>query len=292
MPSVTTSKLEIAYEDSGPQDGPVVLLLHGWPDDASSWNTVAARLNGEGFRTLVPTLRGFGATRFIRADMPRTGSIGALAVDAIEFCDALGIETLFVAGHDWGASIAEALAIGWPERVVRLAMLSSAPRLGGLKTPPFWHAQLQWYHWFMATKRGEEAVRNDPHGFAHIHWVNWAPPGWFSEETFAAVAKSFSNSDWVDVTLHSYRSRWGEADLDPDTAWLDEKVSATETLTLPSIYVHGQADGVNPPEATKSVPSKFSGPFESITLPGVGHFPQREAPEAVAQLLIRHFGAT
>ncbi len=286
MPTVHAADLKIAYEDGGPADAPVVLLIHGWPDDASTWAGVVPALQRAGLRTIVPTLRGFGATRFLDDAAPRTGDSGILAMDAIALMDALGIDRLAVVGHDWGSSIAEALAVGWHDRVERIAMLSTPPRLGGKPTPPFWHAELQWYHWFMATARGAEAVRQDRRGFARRHWMNWSPPGWFDEATFARVAEAWDNPDWVDITLHSYRSRWDEAQPDPRSAWLEEQVKVTKALSLPALYVHGEADGVNPPAATELVPEKFSGPLEFILMPGVGHFPQREAPDAVAATLI------
>lgn len=203
--------------------------------------------------------------------------------------DALGIERVFIAGHDWGANIAEMMAVGWSDRIERIAMLSTPSRLGGLKTPPFWHARLQWYHWFRATERGEQAVRGDGKGFARIMWETWSPAGWFDDALFERVAESFANPDWSDVTLHSYRSRWDEAEPDPASAWLDERSKATKTLAFPTLYFQGELDGVNPPRASERVAEKFAGPFERIVLPGVGHFPTREAPEVVAERLVHHF---
>jgi pimeloyl-ACP methyl ester carboxylesterase/sugar lactone lactonase YvrE len=288
MPILKTSKLDIAYGDSGPHDGQVVLLIHGWPDDASTWDTVAARLNDVGLRTIVPTLRGFGETR-LHNDAERTGNSAILAMDMIALMDGLGIDRFMVAGHDWGSNTAEAMAVGWPDRIERMAMLATPSRLGGMPTPPFEQAQLDWYHWFMATARGATAVRDDRLRFAHIHWVNWSPPGWFDEATFDRVAQSFDNPDWVDVTLHSYRARWDEAEPDPDSQWLEDKVKATKTLTLPTLYFQGAVDGVNPPLASKDVPKKFAGPFAFIQMSGVGHFIQRENPDAVARHLIHLF---
>ena len=291
MPTITTDALSIDYADSGPRDAPIVLLLHGWPDDRSSWDAVASSLNDAGLRTIVPSLRGFGATRFLSASSPRTGNSGVHALDAIALMDGLGIDRFCVAGHDWGSNIAEALAVGWPGRVERLAMLATPPRLGGMATPPFEQTQRQWYHWFMATQRGAEAVRADPKGFAHLHWVNWSPPGWFDEATFARTAKAFENPDFVDVTLHSYRARWDEAEPDPASRWLEDRVKATKTLSLPTMYFQGAVDGINPPSTTEKVATKFAGPFERVVLPGVGHFPQREAPAAVAAKLVALFAA-
>jgi len=289
MPTIRTAKLEISFEEAGPPDGPALLLLHGWPDDATTWDGVSPSLNTAGFRTIAPMLRGFGATRFLSTSMRRTGNAAVLAIDAIEMLDALGIEHVFIAGHDWGATIAEMLAVGWPDRVSRLAMLSTPSRLGGLKSPPFWHARLQWYHWFQATKRGVEAVRRDPKGFARIMWETWSPQGWFDDATFERVSRSFSNPAWLDVTLHSYQSRWDEASPDPDSQWLDDKVRATNTLDIPAIYIQGAQDGVNPPATSESMREKFSGAFRRIVLEGVGHFPTREAPKEVAALLVEHF---
>ena len=291
MPIIDTPLLAIDTRDTGPRDAPAVLLLHGWPDDRTAWDGAADRLNAAGLRTVVPSLRGYGATRFRSDGTPRTGDSAVLALDAIALMDALGIERFDVAGHDWGANAAEAMAVGWPDRVERLALLATPPRLGGMPTPPFEQAQLYWYHWFMATARGAKAVADDPKGFAHLHWVNWGPPGWFDEATFARVAASWDNPDFVPVTLHSYRSRWDEAAPDLASAWLDAKVKATGHLSLPAMFIHGEADGVTSGESAQKAKTKFTGRFEFVTLPGVGHFVPRQAPEPVAARLFELFTA-
>jgi pimeloyl-ACP methyl ester carboxylesterase len=207
----------------------------------------------------------------------------------IALMDRLGIDRFAVAGHDWGSNIAEALAVGWPDRIERIAMLSTPSRLGGLPTPPFWHAQREWYHWFQATDRGAQAVREDRKGFAHMMWENWSPKGWFDKATFDRVAQAFENPDWAEVTIHSYRSRWDEAAPDPESIWLEDKVRQTKTLGLPTLYFQGEEDGVNPPPTSQNISKKFTGEFERILLPGVGHFPTREAAEAVAARLTTFF---
>ena len=283
MSHVDTDDLRIHFSEYGTVRGAPVLLLHGWPDDPSTWDAVVELMKDRNVRLIVPALRGFAETVFTRPEAPRTANPGILAMDAIALMDGLGIDVFSVVGHDWGSNVAEALAVGWPSRVERLALLSSMPRLGGMATPDFRHAQLDWYHWFMATKRGAKAIEQDRFGFTHLHWENWAPHGWFDEATFERVSKSFFNPDWVAVTLHSYRSRWGEADVDPRSAWLEDLVRTTQTLTLPTIYVQGWEDGVNPPEISQNVHEKFTGQFERIILQNVGHFPQREDPEAIAR---------
>ncbi len=279
--------LNIAYREQGRDGRPVVLLLHGWPDDATTWDNVMPQLMAEGFRVIAPWLRGFGETTFHKKSTPRTGNSGILAMDAISLMDALNIKEFSVIGHDWGANIAETLAVGWPDRVSRIALLCTPPRLGGIPTPPFQHAQLEWYHWFQATKRGQDAVRKDPVGFAHIMWENWSPEGWFNEATFTQVAESWKNEDFVDITLHSYQSRWDEAEPDPKSAKLEKEVKSTQTLSLPTLYIQGEADGVNPVYTSENVHKKFTGPFQRIVMPGVGHFPSREAPDLLSEYLIQ-----
>jgi pimeloyl-ACP methyl ester carboxylesterase len=289
MPTIRTSLLEIAYCDEGPRDAPVVLLLHGWPDDSSTWDAIIPSLNEAGLRTIAPTLRGFGKTRFLSPDTPRTGNAAMLVIDAVEMLEGLGVANFSIAGHDWGANMAGMLAAGWPERIDRIAMLSSPPALGGLPPPDLRHARLQWYHWFQATKRGARTVRDNPKAFARIMWETWSPKGWFDDATFDRVATSFDNPDWVDVTLHSYRSRWDEAEPDPVSGALHEKIKAIKSIAVPAIYLQGELDGVNPPETSENVAAKFTGPFERIVMPGIGHFPTREVPAQVAARLLKHF---
>lgn len=97
---VATPLLDVELFDAGPRDGPAVLLLHGWPDAASAWDRVSPALNAAGLRTIAPSWRGFGGTRFRDPGTPRTGNTGILAHDAIDLMDALGIERFRVAGHD------------------------------------------------------------------------------------------------------------------------------------------------------------------------------------------------
>ncbi|WP_158799710.1 alpha/beta fold hydrolase [Pedobacter sp. L105] len=284
-----TELLKMAYLERGAAGNPVILLLHGWPDDATTWNGVLPKLVEKGYRVLAPWLRGFGRTTFKDKSTAKTGNAGMIALDIIEFMDSLNIAQFAVVGHDWGANIGEALAIGWPEKIIKIALLSSPPRLGSIPVPNFKHGQLQWYHWFMATKRGAAAVRKDPIGFAHIMWENWAPKGWFTEQTFEKVSESWNNPDFVEVTLHSYRSRWGEAEPDERSKYLEERIKATKSLKLPALYVQGKLDGVNPPYASEFVHERFNGPFNRIVLPGIGHFPSREAPEILAEHLVVFF---
>ena len=282
----TTPTLRIAYEDGGPKDGPPVLLLHGWPDDPRTYDAVVPTLQAAGYRTIVPYLRGFGATSFLTATTPRSGEMVAMAQDEIDLADALALNTFAVVGHDWGARIAYVLATAFAGRVTRIAALSVGWQPGELATPSLEQVRKYWYQWFMATRRGKDTVRRDPKAFARIQWETWAPQGWFSDAEFDATAKSFENPDWSDITLHSYTVRWGEADKDPRYRDLDSRAMAAQSIKVPTLMIQGGADGVTLAATTDGKDKYFTGGYRRVVLDGVGHFPTREKPAAVTQLLL------
>ena len=124
MKTVSTAVLEIAYLEAGPVDGPVVILLHGWPSDVHDYDGVVPPLSAAGYRVLVPWLRGFGATRFLDVATPRSGQQAALGADVRDFIDALGIASAVLVGYDWGGRAACVVAALWPERVAGLVAIT------------------------------------------------------------------------------------------------------------------------------------------------------------------------
>src|SRR5471030_65276 len=113
---VRTDVLEIAYEEHGPENGAPVILLHGFPYDARSFDEVAPALATEGCRVLVPYLRGYGATRFLSAATPRSGEQAALGHDLLQFMEALKIPRALFMGYDWGGRAGCIVSALWPER--------------------------------------------------------------------------------------------------------------------------------------------------------------------------------
>ena len=290
MKTVLTEVLEIAYEEDGPPDGPPVLLLHGWPDAPRGWNAVAARLHANGWRTVAPYLRGSGATRFLSDKAPRVGSGIAMAQDAIDLADALGLERFSVVGHDWGARIVYTLAALFPERITSIAGLALAFQPGGRFTiPAFDQARRFWYQWLMCVDGGAASIEADPVAFAHIQWETWSPAGWFDEAEFAETARSFTNPDWAAITLNAYRSRWREGETwDPRYDALHRRLSEIETLSAPALMIQGVADFCDAPSESEGQEAHFTGKYERLLIDGVGHFPHREAPDAVAEAILRH----
>ena len=290
LKNVDTSLLRIAYEEWNPAGSRTVVLLHGWPDSIRSWSGVAPGLALAGWRVLVPALRGFLPTRFLSEDTPRTGQLAALGCDLLEFIDALDLKQPALVGHDWGAR-AVAIACGLrPGVASHLVMLSVAY---GSNDPSqalsILQARNYWYHWYMATPRGEQTVRDDRRNFARTMWDTWSPPQWYLPEEFEATAAAFENTDWADITLHSYRHRWGHAPGDPRHVQDENRLSPAPVLEVPTLLLHGVADGVNHPDTSLGKEVLFRGPYERKLLAGVGHFPQREAPAEVLAALLHFF---
>ena len=295
MNHIRTDILEIAFEEGGPPDGLPVLLLHGWPDAPRGWREVSQRLHADGYRTIAPFLRGSSPTEFLLKETPRVGAGVALAQDAVDVADALGLESFAVLGHDWGARVAYTLAALIPERVLAIATLALAyqPR-GQFSVPSFDQARRFWYQWFMCTDGGAEAVRKDPIGFARIQWETWSPPGsplaWFDDAEFDHTAESFRSPDWAAITLNAYRARWRQGEAwDSRYDALQNRLAEVEDLRTPTLMIQGLSDYCDAPSESEGLEAFFTGGYRRVVLENVGHFPHREAPGLVADAVLDHF---
>jgi pimeloyl-ACP methyl ester carboxylesterase len=291
MKFVDTAVLRIGYEEWNPEARRTVVLLHGWPDSPRTWAHVAPVLAHHGWRVIVPALRGFSPTRFLSAETPRSGQLSALGRDLLELMAQLQLHKPALVGHDWGARAAANACALQPGVASHLVLLSVAY---GTHLPSqdlsLEQARHYWYHWYMATPRGQRAVRENRNAFAQIMWQTWAPPGWFTPEEFERTAQAFANDDWPEVTLHSYQHRWGHAPGDSRYAADEQALSSTKPLDVPTLVLHGSADGVNAPASSEGQSRYFLDRYERKLMPGIGHFPQREDPQQVAAELIRFLG--
>lgn len=288
-----TPGLEIAFEAHGPLDGMPVILLHGWPDDVRTWDRIAPGLAKAGYRVLVPWLRGFGPTRFRDPAAMRSGQLAALGRDLLDLADALGIDRFAVIGHDWGARAAYIAACLAPERLVGCAALSVGWGTNDPDQPlSLGQARNYWYHWLMALPRGERLVRDDRMAFTRYIWSIWTAEWTIADREFEVTAAAFDTPDWSDVVLHSYRVRWGLADPDPSCAELEARLRDDPTIHVPTLVIHGGADPCNAPATSEGRDAMFARGYQRHVLPGIGHFPQREAPDAVLDHLLSFLATT
>jgi pimeloyl-ACP methyl ester carboxylesterase len=279
-----TPTLEIAYEESGPRHGPPVILLHGWPSDPHDWDGVAPALAEEGCRVLVPWLRGYGPTRFLHRDTPRSGQQAALGADLRDFMDALGLADAFLAGYDWGGRAACIVAALWPERVRGLVSIGGY-NIQHIAAAHYPAAAAQehrlWYQWYFQTERGRAGLEQNRRDIARLLWRLWSPNWRFDDHAFETTAASFDNPDFVAVTIHSYRHRHGNMPGDPALQPIEDRLAARPPIGVPTVVLHGAADGVSPAAHSEHRPDQFAGIYDRRVVPGAGHFLARETPDAV-----------
>ncbi|MCK8665346.1 alpha/beta hydrolase [Pseudomonas azerbaijanoccidens] len=286
---VKAGLLDVEYAEVGPADGPVVILLHGWPYDIHSYIDVAPALAQKGYRVLIPYARGYGDTRFLSAKTIRNGQPSALASDLIDFMDALHIKQAVLGGYDWGARTADIVAALWPERVKALVAVSGyligSQDAGKAPLPPA--AELQWwYQFYFATERGRLGYEKNTHDFAKLIWKLASPQWNFDDATYDRSAAALQNPDHVAVSIFNYRWRLGLVKGEAKYDALEKKLAASPSISVPTITMEGDANGAPHPPA-EAYAKRFTGKYEyRLISGGVGHNLPQEAPQAFAQAVI------
>jgi pimeloyl-ACP methyl ester carboxylesterase len=297
--TVDTSVLRIGYEDSGDAAAFPVILLHGFPDDARAYDGVVPPLVQAGYRVIVPYLRGYGPTRFLDPQAARMAEQAAIGQDVIDLADALRLPRFAVAGYDWGGRAAAIAAAIHPDRV-RATVLIGGYSIQNTVTPSAPGSpeaeHRAWYQWYFNTERGRAGLQANRGPFCRYLWKLWSPTWNFTDETYNKTAASFDNPDFVDVVIHSYRHRNGNAPGEARFRDLEAQLAQRPVVRAQSITLYGADDGVAPPgrEATPTAAERAA--FTSLVarriVPGVGHFMPRERPEAVSSALLELLKAT
>ncbi len=282
---VDAGVLNTAYYEAGPADGPVVMLLHGFPYDIHSYVDVAPLLAAQGCRVIVPYLRGYGPTRFRDKATPRSGEQAAIGADLMALMDALQVKRAVLAGYDWGGRAACIGAALWPERCIGLVSVNSylIQDIANAMVPFMPEREVAlWYQYYFQLERGRAGLAANRRGVAKVLWRQWSPNWHFDEECFERTAAAHDNPDYVDVVIHSYRHRFGLADGDPQYADLRAKLAALPAITVPTITLDGAGDGVAPATDGNASAAKFTGRRIHRVVPHAGHNLPQEEPEAFA----------
>ncbi|UVL42974.1 alpha/beta hydrolase [Pseudomonas sp. B21-040] len=286
---VKAGLLDVAYAEVGPANGPVVILLHGWPYDIHSYSEVAPLLAAKGYRVLIPYARGYGDTQFLSAKTLRNGQPSALASDVIDFMDALNIKQAVLGGYDWGARSADIVSALWPERVKALVSVSGYlignQAAGKNPLPP--KAELQWwYQFYFATERGQAGYEKNRHDFARLIWELASPKWKFDDATYDRSAAALDNPDHVAITIFNYRWRLGMVQGEPQYEALEQRLAKAPSITVPTITMEGDANGA-PHPAAEDYAKRFTGKYEyRLITGGIGHNLPQEDPQAFAKAVI------
>jgi pimeloyl-ACP methyl ester carboxylesterase len=288
---IDTPTLRIGYEQSGNRDGFPVVLLHGFPDDVRAFDRVVPPLAASGHRVLVPYLRGYGPTRFREAGMPRTAQQAAIGQDVLDFADALALPRFAVAGYDWGGRAAAIAAVLAPDRVRATVLIGgytiqNTVQPGPPGSPAAEHRA--WYQWYFNTERGRRGLETNRRALCRYLWQTWSPTWTFDDAEYDRTAASFDNPDFIDVVIHSYRHRHGNAPGEPRFAAVEKQLAGRPPIVPPTITLYGADDGVARAGAEVSA-------AERAALPGLvarrviadcGHFMPREQPAAVSTAIL------
>jgi pimeloyl-ACP methyl ester carboxylesterase len=289
LKQVDAGVVNVGYAEGGAANGPVVILLHGWPYDIHSYLDVAPLLASAGYRVIIPYLRGYGTTRFLSAATVRNGQPSAVASDTVAMMDALKIEKAILAGYDWGARSADIIAALWPERCKALVSVSGylvgSQEAGKIPLPP--SAELQWwYQFYFATERGRAGYDKYRHDFAKLIWQIASPQWKFDDATFDRSAAAFNNPDHVAIVIHNYRWRLGLAQGEAKYDELEQRLAAGPVITVPTITMEGDANGA-PHVEPEAYAKKFSGKYSHRLIKGgIGHNLPQEAPQEFAEAVL------
>jgi pimeloyl-ACP methyl ester carboxylesterase len=289
LKQIDAGVLNVGYAEVGPPNGSPVILLHGWPYDIHDYIEVAPILAAQGYRVIVPHLRGHGSTRFRDTTTPRSGQQAAIGVDVIALMDALNISTAVLAGYDWGGRAACVVAALWPERCAGLVSVNNYLIQDIAHAARPLPVKLEWAIWtqfYFATERGRVGLATNRKDIARLLWTNESPTWHFDDATFERSAASFDNPDYVDVVIHSYRHRLGLAPGYPQYAEVEAKLAALPVITVPTVTLDGEANGVIPATDGRSSAAKFSGRRIHHRVPNAGHALPQQAPTVFADAIM------
>lgn len=283
LKSMEANGMEVAYLEAG--KGRLVMLLHGFPDTAYGYQDVMLRLADAGYRAVAPFLRGYAPTA-----LAPDGNylINTLAQDLIAQLEILGGgEKGFVVGHDWGGAILQYAANQSPDRFDRMVMVAM-PHLGRFLLSPTWK-QLKNSHYIFRFQFPGWAERKLPQD--DFRWLRdvllrrWSPGYEFSETELEPLLSEFAKPERMNAAIQYYRGL-PVALTRPSTARI-----ALGATNVPTLMLYGLDDGcfANVTFEQKNE-ERFTAGFERRGREGVGHFPQYEAPDWMADQLIEYFG--
>lgn len=287
--TVRAGVLDVAFERHGNASGWPVVLLHGFPYDPRCYDRVAPGLAAAGADVVVPYLRGYGPTRFVDSTTLRSGQQAALAADLHELIAALDLTTPIVAGFDWGGRAACLTAALWPQQVRALVTVSgyhvqNIP-VAGIPVPPQFE-RLLWYQYYLHGERGRAGLDTYRREFARLLWHEWSPDWSFTDDEFDCTATSFENADFVDVVVHSYRHRYGLVAGDPACDELEAKIAEQPAITVPTVVIDPQRDGLVPVVPPAAAHEKHFTRLLDVRAAPAGHNVPQETPDAFADAIL------
>ncbi|HXJ33393.1 MAG TPA: alpha/beta hydrolase [Candidatus Eisenbacteria bacterium] len=284
MTSRTIRTPNVAFEALEEGSGPLVLCLHGFPDQAHSFRHQMPALARAGFRTVAPYMRGYAPTS-APADGRYDGM--ALAEDVLALLDALDAEQAVVFGHDWGAVATYFAALLAPQRLRKIvtAAVPYGPALFRAFTTSPAQIRRSWYMFFFQQPIADAALRHDDFALVDRLVADWSPGWTCPAEERERTKATFRAPGTVEAALGYYRATMGPALADP--AVMEASLTATSVpLEVPALMLHGADDGCIGAELVPSMREYFPRGLRIEVIAGAGHFVHQEKPEMVNRLVL------
>ena len=289
LKSLKTEKLNISYFEIGNKNSIPVFLMHGFPYDIYAYKNVVGILKKYDLRIIVPYLRGFGPTKFLNKSLLRSGEQAALGKDLIDLMDGLNIKKAILAGYDWGGRAACVVAALYPQRCIGLISCNGYNiqniKIDSITPDKPENEKNHWYQYFFHTKRGFNSLTKNRDDIIKFLWKTWSPTWRFSKKDFELSLESFQNPDFVDVVIHSYKHRYGLVNGDKSYSDIENKLSLTPKIKVPTITIDGLMNGVREPKREKNI-KKFTNLIKHKLLKNVGHNVPQESPLIFSNLIL------
>ena len=281
---VRANGLLFHYLEAG--TGPLVLALHGFPDQPGTFRHQMLALAAAGYRVVAPYMRGYAPT-----DAPTDTSYeqAALGQDALALIAALGQERAVLLGHDWGAAAAYRAALAAPEKVSRLITMAVPYRARQPFVENLEQQRRSWYMFFFQMPFAEDAVAYNNFAFIERLWQEWSP-GWkYSSDELEAVNAVFRQPGVVRAALNYYRHAFFPPEgVAPEL--IASRKQSGQPIQVPALYIHGARDGCQGVELTEGMEALFPKGLQKVVIPEAGHFAHREKPEEVTGLILNFLG--
>ncbi|HZS12961.1 MAG TPA: alpha/beta hydrolase [Candidatus Dormibacteraeota bacterium] len=282
----TANGVDFAYLSAGPEDGPLALCLHGFPDHAPSFTPMLDALASAGFHAVAPWMRGYHPT----APAPDGRYQSAvLALDALALIEALSADgCAALVGHDWGALAACGAAILQPSRVrAMVAMALPHPAVLAATLIGDWEQRKRsWYMWFfLQDVLPGLVVPAGDHAFIDRLWRDWSPGFAPDPARMAALKQTLSAPGVLDAALGYYRQTLDFARQADDLIAAQTEVQGG-SIAVPALFLMGADDGCFAPDRERASLAHCTGEARVEILDGVGHFLHVEDPDRVNGLVL------
>jgi len=267
----------------GPDDGPLALLLHGFPEGAESWGAQLPALAGAGYRAVAPDLRGYGGTDC--PDGEEAYRMPHLVADVVGLVDALGSERCHLAGHDWGALVGWSVASHHPERLLSWSALSVGHPIAftdTIRDDPDQQARSSYVNLFLVRGKAESVLEEDGHRRLRRMYQVGPRPDAVPQAEVETFVRAMAEPGRLTAGLNYYRANLGDLDT--------ERAMAPHPIRTPTQLIWGERDPAVGPASTRASGDHVEGEYRLEVLEGAGHWLQFERPDDVSRLLLDWMG--